>query len=322
MLITLMTLLGAALAGLILVWLLAERADRRLARRIHGQVLTAGRSGIGARTVLSGRDMLKAAKVIEKSLPLLRVAGYGRRSIRAIYPILLIVEGLVYRGDHDYEDWQRGGTAEGGWHRDLADYLSSIGADDAGIRSAIDDLRRYFKLESAMVTSPTPPTERMMTELARLRSSDVVLMVRIAFLFRATRVDEGFLRLVRPWLAIEEIREDLTSYDDDVAAGAFNTLDMYIRMYGDPGAKRLQALCARLLRTSISEMGRASSRSLARFWDAFAGRTGGVPVVAPTLSLLLPRAGHRLIAVAITRIVGGALGSVARPPAERAVVQD
>lgn len=243
-------------------------------------------------TVVSYRHQIKATRTLLRIDHILRLAGFTRAEFRLVLPLLHHIESVVYRADLLYEAVQQEGRVHvpGSWTEEVTRLLEDHGAANEQVRTEMARLEEYFVQESRLLLSEETPREQDIIAVTALRSSDVRLLVRAAFALRGVPCDEHYLALLQPWLAINEIRDDLNSYEADVKEGSFNTLREFIRVHGrDEAGSRLREAQRQLALETVESMRHAPSRSIARFWAAWAAADVAIPVVAPWMFLALPR---------------------------------
>jgi hypothetical protein len=129
-------------------------------------------------------------------------------------------------------------------------------------------------------------TPDLVRAACRLRSSDVVVLIRM--LGKLAGVDcDGLLTLLRPWLVLWEVDDDLTSYAEDVAAGTFNVLDLYVRMHGpELAATRLRDFQDSLLVELFDAIDRADRDDVHRLSVLTSERLASRPALAHLLGYL------------------------------------
>lgn len=243
---------------------------------------------------ISYRELVKGGRLLASYPPgCWRALGVGGRDMDRVRPLLLYFAALVYKGDLLYEEAQRRGVGEvsaGPCKEELRRLLRGHGLYDAAMGEGLDDLERYGALESRIVLRRVALTPDLLRSACLLRSSDVVVLIRV--LAKLTGVDcEGLLTLLRPWFVLWELDDDLVSYASDVAEGAFNILDLHVRLYGPAAApRRLEEFRTGLLAEMFDAMDRATRDDLVRMSVLTLGRTAAATRLLPVLPrrVLLP----------------------------------
>jgi hypothetical protein len=227
--------------------------------------------------------------------PLLPALGCTEAELRALYLILLPVNAIIYRGDQECEERYRLDcpTPASTWKAGVEQVLAIHGVDDAGIRAELSSLQRFALEESQIMRGELELDEARFTDVCSRRSSDIRLLVRLACHLMDIPAD-GLLRVMRPLLVWEEIRDDLGSYEDDVRENSFNALRTFVWMYGpDEAPRRLADLMRRLIEQSVEELASADRTDLVRVWRMAVGAPGPPARLAPR-ALLLRRTRERL----------------------------
>ncbi len=219
-------------------------------------------------TWVSFRHCLKAAGVVDGVCQGLRDRGFTQVEVRTVYPALLHVEALVYRGDLAYEESQKQGSSapSTAWKSGIEEILDSFGMHDDGLWDELEELDRYFRDESRIVLRLPQMTEALILETCYRRSSDMRLLVRLAHELTQRPGAEGYIRCSRPSLVLE-IWSDLLSYEKDVAEDSFNTLRVFGWVYGkDRAGERLKDWMESLHNDCVAELARAERAVLVGHW--------------------------------------------------------
>jgi hypothetical protein len=250
-------------------------------------------------TRVSYQDHLRAARSFMG--PLLPALGCSEAELRALYLILLPVNAVIYRGDRECEDRFRTGcpTPAVAWRFGVEEILTIHGLHSVGTRTELDNLERYALEESRIMRGDVELTEDLFRAVCYRRSSDIRLLVRLACQL-LDRPVEGFLRLMRPILAWEEVRDDLGSYERDVREDSFNTLRIFATLYGaDRAHAEMVRYMESLIREALDEMARADRADVARVW-AIALRTPHRSARAVPRAILLRQAKRRVLTFTAT----------------------
>lgn len=217
---------------------------------------------------ISYRELVKGGRLLSAYPPgCWRALGISRQDMYRVQPLLLYFAALVYKGDLAYEEAQRRGSCEVSaalFKEELERLFRGHGLYDDTIKEGLDDMERYGVLESRIVLRQVPLTPDLLRTACRLRSSDAVMLIRV--LAKLAETDcEGLLTLLRPWLVLWELDDDLVSYTSDVAEGTFNILDLHVRLHGPESAsQRLQEFQTSLLAEMFDAMDQAGRDDLLR----------------------------------------------------------
>lgn len=238
-----------------------------------------------AGTEINYRHMIKSARMV--SISLRRFAtflGCSERELLDLAPLLLHLEGLVYRADYHFEDLQQGSERTdrefvAGMRRILALY----GLDTPEIRCHIDTLIAYFESETDIVCGNTVPDEATLREVTRVRSSDWRLALGVIEAMLERPCSPRTRQVLESWFALYEIRQDVLQYAEDVDNSSYNTLRLYVRRYGPTaGVERLRKEQLRLARELLSAWRGAGFTESLRLWRALSAP------VPPVLLAALP----------------------------------
>ncbi|WP_031026257.1 hypothetical protein [Streptomyces albus] len=209
-------------------------------------------------------EKLKGSALVFEVHRLGSMLGCEQQVIARMLPLLLHLEGLVYRADLAYEAEQRGGGPAGTeWLRGMRTVLAAHDLDTPRVEAQLSALREYFEEETRVVTGAVELDEAGLRELTHKRSSDLRLLTCVTCLHtgHAAELDK-VLWLLDPLVALREIASDLRSYRADCEEGTFNTLREYVRLHGkDEAFDRLGAEWGRL----TGELGRRW-RTAPRAW--------------------------------------------------------
>jgi hypothetical protein len=171
-------------------------------------------------------------------------------------PMLFLVECLVYRVDaaaerakdldlHAARDNDR--DAVDGYKATFDAYkarfeslLRRAHAHNEAVARQLDLGERYVYLENK-VTSRGAASRAEALQLAELRPTDVRLLHSMTYALLHRPVDNDLLDLLWPVEVLADIGEDLVDYQQDIAAGRYNTYDAFVRLYGHAAPHRLRA---------------------------------------------------------------------------------
>lgn len=243
--------------------------------------------------IVSYHELVKGGRLLSAYPPgCWQALGISRQGVYRAQSLMMYFAALVYKADQMYEEAQRNGTADvpvAAVKGELERLFRGHGLYDDKIAEGLDDLERYGALESRIVLGQVRLTPAVLRTAFELRSSDVVLLVRV--LAGLSGVDcTGLLRLLRPWLVLWEIGDDLASYRKDVSSGSFNALDLHVRLHGpEQAATRLDEFQTETLIELFNRMDQASAADLRRLTVFTSERVATGPALTRLVDVL-PRA--------------------------------
>lgn len=258
---------------------------------MYKKIFSDFRSPDWQKTTISYYQALKAARVLLKCDHLLRMIGYTETEFKIIYPLLLHLEAYVYSGDLKYEEHQSQGTlyTENTWKKNIETLLKIYEIYDWEIQSELDNLEKYFLQESRLLLGEIEINEQVILDIFYIRSSDIYMLLRVVHKLKDIPYNEDLFKLLKPLLVIEEIRDDLESYEKDVAGNSFNTLRLYVQLYGKlQAAQKLREMRCRIIHNAIDNLAKADKRSIVQFWIAVLKIDLGIPFIFHSILNLVP----------------------------------
>jgi hypothetical protein len=218
-------------------------------------------------TTIDLRHQLKAGLIPVWCINLLARLGVSRGVLDSLWPPLLHLEALVYRGDLDYEHAQRHGTpVRSGWRDGIAEMLRAYQYNDQVMLAHLVELDDYFRLETSIMAGHTTLTADLIRSTCYPRSADLALLLRFACRLAGLQPDDEFLQLMRHVVAFGEIRGDLNSYTDDVADNSFNVYRLSTWAFGpDAAAARLRGLANEIKQDLYQDIATADRSTLLLF---------------------------------------------------------
>lgn len=238
-------------------------------------------------TAIDLRHQLKGSRAAVWCLRILARAGVRHHILDVLAPVMFHIEGLVYRGDIEYETAQHDKTnVDPAWREGIEEILRAYEIDDPAILASLTELDDYFRLESSILAGRTALAGDLIQRTCYSRCSGATLLLRIGCRLAGVRPGEQFFTLVRHLSAHDEISTDLPSYAEDLSEGMFNVYRLSTWMYGPHSARQeLQQRgdgMLRALRDDISHTDRASL-------ILFAAVIPPVIPVSPRLPSILPK---------------------------------
>jgi hypothetical protein len=245
---------------------------------LHDQLVACERIDLAARLRSSLEVPYKAGRIVKDYVfdlyfPAQRLS-WGERLLCT--PMVLLVEYMVYRVDSIAEkakdvalDGRSMATMTSTEREAARQYKTTLDAYRAmfetrlrrarayneAVARQLDLGEQYVYLENK-VTAHGVTSHAEVIQLAELRPSDVRLLHAMTFALLGRPVDKRLVDLLWPVEVLADIGNDLAHYQDDAAAGRFNTYDGFIQLYGPDAPERLQAEIARyeqLYRVELSK---------------------------------------------------------------------
>lgn len=277
---------------LLLIVLFRRQKNQQACTYIYKKIFSDFRPAVWHQTRVSYYHSLKAARVLLKCNQLLRSIGYTEAEFLIIYPLLLHLEACVYCGDLEYESQQNKGFSftVTTWKKNIETMLNSYELYDEKIEGELDNLEKYFVQESEIILKQVEIIdESLLLNLFYIRSSDIYMLLRLVYKLKDIPYNESFFKLFKPWLVLEEIRDDLQSYEKDVAENSFNTLRLYVQLYGkEQAANKLREMRLRLIHNGLDSLASLDKLTITQFCT-IALEDLGIPFMLTNILNLVPR---------------------------------
>lgn len=299
---------GLGLLGLVLIGCVAASLNTRLQRRrrmrLYEKMFMRSDAAGSQLLALDARVLRKAGRVLSKFAVLLRMIDYEEEELKFVFPLLCYLEGCVYSADLDIERQQREGAAFAGgqrWRESITGILKAHDLYDPRIDEELDQLVEYWRLESQLVRGESMDEETVLRAFY-MRFNDLALLLRVGFRMKEMPDDEVFLRAIRPLIVLEEFRDDLESYEEDIKNNSFNILRLLTRLHGKDAAKaKLRELQERMLVEGGEGLRTTKKRYVVRYY-AHGLADLGIPYEASYLFYLLPKSLLIRMFEALTRL--------------------
>ena len=197
------------------------------------------------------------------------------------YPLLAFIESLVYETDTEIDLNQNNSLpfSQGSpWDSRKAiiqSLLKELNLEEPAILNELDNLGEYFKLEDQLVTSEKITSEDVV-RASELRSGDYRILHSTLIHQLGKPYRPEVFELMLPREVLIEFNADFYSYNEDVAAGTYNTYWMFEKLYGEEAHRYLQAEIERYrnlfeerLKHFPKEKQEVYSVNWSRFWQRF-----------------------------------------------------
>jgi hypothetical protein len=169
--------------------------------------------------------------------------------IATYYPILTVVESIIYQADSVMEESQNLPTD----HPRASKFQDQI----AELRISLISLLRELDLYDDMIENQLISGEEFISlenklmyansikkidviKVAELRSSDVRLLHHILFRMLKKDYDEQLLSLLWPVEVIADIEDDFNHYLEDINQKKYNTYRMFVQLYQEKAPEHIQ----------------------------------------------------------------------------------
>jgi len=237
--------------------------------------------------------ILKALRSIKLTMPAFQALGCQEEEFRAVLPILLHTECLIYIGDLGLEQslQKREAYPVAPLANDLAHFLRGYGLYDEKIADAVEDLRRYADYESQIMLDQIEVTDERIRDLCFRGGCDIYLMLRILSRAKNLPETEEYLRLKQCLNALGEIQDDLSSYQKDVQENGINVLRLCVRRHGtEKGLEKLRELATSIVDEATGVLKNVDRRRIANCAAAYFELDWGIPfTLARPLFAIWPR---------------------------------
>ncbi|MCP2727560.1 hypothetical protein [Limnofasciculus baicalensis] len=196
-------------------------------------------------------------------------------------PILGFIEALVYETDEEVEQIQSNGyraNQSSPWEAKKKIILSVL--DEHNLRhfkveSHLNKLGEYFELESQLLMT-THITHSLITQAAELRSSDYrvlhcTLLKMLGLNYTQEELNEE-LSLMWPMEVLNDMEDDLMSYQEDVETNHYNTYRMFVKVYGEKAPYYLKQdlhYYEHLFHQQLDQLSEARKARFSKAWNAY-----------------------------------------------------
>ncbi|GCA89850.1 hypothetical protein [Microcystis aeruginosa] len=162
------------------------------------------------------------------------------------YPLLAFIEYLVYETDAEIESNQKDSSSSSQsslWDSKkiiIRSLLKEFDLEAPTILKHIENLGQYFELESQLVTSEKITLEDVI-RASELRSSDELILHCTLIAMSGKPYRDEIFEIMSPIHILLEFHDDFLSYQEDRAAGNYNTYWMFQKLYGEEAHHYLKA---------------------------------------------------------------------------------
>ncbi|MBD2730144.1 hypothetical protein H6G96_28450 [Nostoc sp. FACHB-892] len=112
----------------------------------------------------------------------------------------------------------------------------------------------------------------------------ILILLLLIVLFRRKKINKYVHRLI-----LEEIRDNLQSYEKDVAENSFNTLRLDVQLYGkEQAANKLREIRLRLIRNGLDSLASLDKLTITQFFT-IALEDLGISFMLTKILNLVPR---------------------------------
>lgn len=192
---------------------------------------------------ISYQSMTRSSRVLrEFVLYYFSLYNLSYKDFFRFYPILGLIEALVYETDEEVEEIQSTcspNIENSPWQSKqeiILSILEEVNIKNKKINFYLKKLEEYFELETHLLATSCIEHSAIINA-AELRSSDYrVLHCTLAQMLDLNYPEEELsekLTLMWPLEVLNDLEDDLMSYSDDVAVKHYNTYRMFVKLYGE-----------------------------------------------------------------------------------------
>ncbi|GCL45560.1 hypothetical protein NIES3806_12870 [Microcystis aeruginosa NIES-3806] len=162
------------------------------------------------------------------------------------YPLLAFIEYLVYETDTEMESNQKDSNPSSQcslWDYKkiiIRSFLKEFDLEYPKILNQMDNLGEYIKLESQLLNSEKITLEDVI-RASELRSSDDLILHCTLIAMSGKPYRDEIFEIMSPINILLEFHDDFRSYQEDRAAGNYNTYWMFQKLYGEEAHHYLKA---------------------------------------------------------------------------------
>lgn len=237
---------------------------------------------VNKKLCISYRNLNKATpivKFITKRFSL--IYDLPEDSLFNYYPLLILIETLIYETDDEVEAAQAQGRALSqvspwNFQKEIIESLfKELNLKHPTLQNALNRVGEFFDLESQLLAPGATVTHFNVIRAAELRPCDIELLhctlVQLAGQpYRAEVVDLLSCREI-----LIEIVDDVVSYKKDIAVGQYNTYWMFEGLYGEKAPDYLQAEVERyrnLFQERLKQFSTDEQKLYSELWFRFEQR--------------------------------------------------
>ena len=201
--------------------------------------------------------------------------------------ITTFIGSLVYQADAELEAAQRGEqefAAITPWSKrklEIIALLRELGIHDPRVEALLDDVGTYWDLETELVYQGKVTAETL-TKAIALRSSDLLAYHRLCLHMAQVENREEIFSALVPWQIYIEFAFDLFEYEQDLAAGDYNTYCMFVKLYGSAAPRHIEAEIKRywtMTEEALARLPAPLAGKLRTVFDGVLADIGGFPAI-------------------------------------------
>lgn len=164
---------------------------------------------------------------------------YGRacENFFEFYPVLALVEGLIYQVEIDLDhgeviNWE-------GQKEVILHFLQEHDMVDTNVEKYLNEIGDYFASVKQLMLQEHPTHEEIV-KTAELRPSDIRLLHLLLVKLLWQPLDKELFALLWPMENLLDLKANITEYAIDVSSGHYNTYQMFVNKYKQNAAHHFQ----------------------------------------------------------------------------------
>ncbi len=156
------------------------------------------------------------------------------------YPVLALIESLIHEVNIDLGSNQQNNLSWDARKKIIRSFLKEFDLEYPKILNQMDNLGEYIKLESQLLNSEKITLEDVI-RASELRSSDELILHCTLIAMSGKPYRDEIFEIMSPIHILLEFHDDFRSYQEDRAAGNYNTYWMFQKLYGEEAHHYLKA---------------------------------------------------------------------------------
>ena len=156
------------------------------------------------------------------------------------YPVLALIESLIHEVNIDLGSNQQNNLSWDARKKIIQSFLKEFNLEHPTILNAMENLGEFFHLGSQLVTSETI-TNQDVIRASELQSSEINMLYFTLISILGKPYKTEVFELMSPINILLEFHDDFRSYQEDRAAGNYNTYWMFQKLYGEEAHHYLKA---------------------------------------------------------------------------------
>lgn len=213
--------------------------------------------------------------------------GQGWQEFFSYYPILTMVEGLIYQVEVTMEEAGRPeATGPNLWSSkksQIAAFLAEHQLAAPVVLHYLAEVGDYFQLVDQRKRTSNP-AHADISRAMETRPADIRLLHAILLQLIKQPHDERLFDLLWPLEILLDLKANLTEYADDLVTGHYNSYQMFVKLYGAQAPAYLEAEQRRyqtILQERVARASSAHQTRLQNFMQQHEADYPSVPIPEP-----------------------------------------